>query len=409
MRDFHRYIAAFAVFFGLYMASLGLTIQVMDLTTLSRGAPATDETMQSIRVGQDGPPNFRVIRDGDYAAPPLPTNFDFTSALMTVMKSSRAALAAAPLAFVEFRTAEGRPVGQVATGGKSYRFDAATGAPIGQPMDVTLLPVSTPSLRNTIKSIHSMNVIGPPMAVLVIAGGLSLLAMIVTGTLIYLELVRSRRAMKRNGLFWKAGGWWRTLHRSVATVAAVFLVIVVLSGTYLSFNGLGINIDKALEGGRPGLTADVSTPLSDEDLPRMLSATLSAERSAYGDAPIKVVRLRHFAGMPQGIVIRGGEETRQSVFNLATGKETGLSGSGYPNTGMPLGWNVGQVVKRIHRGDIIGLTGRWMDLFAGLSLLYLTISGAVVYWDLWKKRKQRGQSGLFWSTRRPAGGANVRK
>jgi hypothetical protein len=33
-----------------------------------------------------------------------------------------------------------------------------------------------------------------------------------------------------------------------------------------------------------------------------------------------------------------------------------------------LGWQAHQIAKQVHRGDYIGLSGRWMDLAAGLSL-----------------------------------------
>jgi len=37
-----------------------------------------------------------------------------------------------------------------------------------------------------------------------------------------------------------------------------------------------------------------------------------------------------------------------------------------------------------------------VDLFAGLSLIFLSCSGLVMYFDMWSKRRELGRSGWFW-------------
>jgi uncharacterized iron-regulated membrane protein len=107
------------------------------------------------------------------------------------------------------------------------------------------------------------------------------------------------------------------------------------------------------------------------------------------DTPMKVVRLREYAGMPQGVVVTGGtRESTQLVFNAQTGRPVSETEPGYPPVGFPFGWQAHQWGKAIHRGSVIGLPGRFMDLFAGLSLLFLSISGIVMYVDYWKKTRK---------------------
>jgi hypothetical protein len=88
MRSVHRFVAVFAVLFGFYIGCTGTLLQMVDLRTLFSHAPATDPNMQAIREGFSGPPNFRVILDSDYSAAPLPADFDFDSALATVVDRS---------------------------------------------------------------------------------------------------------------------------------------------------------------------------------------------------------------------------------------------------------------------------------------------------------------------------------
>jgi uncharacterized iron-regulated membrane protein len=207
----------------------------------------------------------------------------------------------------------------------------------------------------------------------------------------------ARARVGRPGPYWSAGGWLRTLHRAVAVTASLFIAVVVLSGTFEAINSFGTATYRIIHHGkRPGLTADVSSPLADAELAPMLRTTLAAFRAADPGDPIKVVRLRYFAGIPQGIVVSGGSDVRQFAFNAVTGRRASLQGPSYPPTGQTFGWQWDQIVKGIHRGDFIGLPGRFMSLFTGLSLLFLSLSGAAMYADLWNKRRRAGRHGLFW-------------
>lgn len=38
--------------------------------------------------------------------------------------------------------------------------------------------------------------------------------------------------------FWSGGGWWRTWHRRISILAALFLVVVSLSGLWLAYESL---------------------------------------------------------------------------------------------------------------------------------------------------------------------------
>ena len=128
----------------------------------------------------------------------------------------------------------------------------------------------------------------------------------------------------------------------------------------------------------------------------MLQTTLSAGHSA-GASPIKAIRLRYFNGLPQGILIAGtGDGTAQRVFNAVSGAPMSITEPGYPATHYHLGWKEHEVMKEIHRGDFFGLPGRLLDLFAGLSLIFLCVSGLVMYVDLWRRRRRGGRTALLW-------------
>ena len=400
MRTVHRLVAAIAVLFALYVAVTGITVQILDLQSLLGHVPATTPNLQSLREGHDGPPNFQVIDDPDYSAAPLPADFDFATALSRVVKSERAATEAAPMSFVELRMKGGKPVGQIASRGKLLVFDAVSGAVLAGPD--TAKPAkfpqkNHPSFRSTMKDLHRFLWYGSWGTPFDIVFGLTMCTILFAGLVMYFRLLAARARTGRKNLYWSAGGFWRTLHRVIAVTSSAFLVIVVVSGTSLAIGSLGVTISTALHHGvRTGVSEDVSSPLADAELPGMLHTTLTAWRADNVHTPIKVLRLRYFSGMPQGVIVAGGDETRQVVFNAATGRRASETEPGYPATGQTFGWQEDQIAKQIHRGDIIGLSGRWMSLLTGLSLVFLIVSGVVMYFDLWNRRRRAGRPGLFW-------------
>jgi hypothetical protein len=375
------------------------------LRTIAFHAAATDPDMRAIRESIDGPPNFEVIAPADFAAPALPGDFDYSDGVSAVLKAARLSSGAdAPLRYLELRVIDGRPIGLVLAGDRSLRFDPATGAFLPSPA----LPPHTgpaPSMHNTIKNWHRLHAFGDGVLWLNALVGIGLFVMIVTGLVMYFQLLRAASRAGRKGLFWFSGGWWRSLHRWVSVIAALFLIVVSVTGTLLSIDSLSLFIyryveppEKLVRGLFPiGMTIDESSPLPDAGVPAMLNTTLAAYRAAHGDAPIKVLRLRYFAGMPQGVLVTGGSEPRQVVYNAATGQRVSMTEPGYPYTGFPFGWEEHELVKRIHRGDVFGIPGRLMDVFAGLSLVFLSLSGLIMYYRLWNSRRRIGRKQIFWA------------
>jgi uncharacterized iron-regulated membrane protein len=111
---------------------------------------------------------------------------------------------------------------------------------------------------------------------------------------------------------------------------------------------------------------------------------------------MKVLRLRYFAGYPQGVIVAADPDTTQFVFNAASGARMSMTEPGYPRVAFPFGWEWHQRLKRMHRGDIVGMPGRWLDSAGALALLYLSISGLVMYIQMWMARRRSGRTSLMW-------------
>ena len=400
MRAVHRILALFIAIFTLYLGVTGSLIQLTDLRTLLTNAPETDPNRKAIREGLDGTSDFQVIDTADYGAPPLPATLDYAAALRRTLSASRTVLQGAPLQFIELRMLDGQPAGLARSAGRLLRFDVRDGALVGEGTPTRAAGGAFgASLRNTFKGLHRMTAIGDWTLWINIVVGLSLCIMLVTGLVLYARLLSARTRIGRPGLFWSAGGTWRSLHRAVSLLSALILLVIALSGTWLAVESLGRSVQAARESvmAASGIPLeDPGAPLGDDQLPAMLGTTLAAHRTVVGDTPPRVVRLRIYGGMPQGVIVTGEPEARQLAFNAVSGRRASLTEPGYPPQHFPFGWQAHQIAKQVHRGDFIGMPGRWMDLFGGLSLLYLTVSGAIMYLDLWQWRRQSGRGALLW-------------
>jgi uncharacterized iron-regulated membrane protein len=561
-RSAHRLVTVVIAVVTLYLAATGTMIQLIDLRSILTKAPASDPNVMAMREAFDGGGGYAVRAVKDYTAPALPVNADFAGMLSRTMESARLTVENTPLRYVELRVADNKPVGIVESAGRLAEFDAATGQIIMTGPSARTDSDSPDSERNTWKHLHRMTTFGQNALYINVVVGVGLSIMIATGLIIYFKMLSGRSRSTASSPFWSGGGWWRTWHRRISIVAALFLIVVSLSGLWLAYESLvfgsymgsakqrteaqafaaaqrqrngappaprpdpmspeaepgrlaamqhdiGLTEDEMVKvkavtdasvnqyldlhkpgvdpqearaktiashqteanaimavltdeekpkfqawrdaqlmgtplpargqrgggpqgqagqqrqggpqgqsgpnapnrpaggpggaggpgpnaGGGGGAGNDPSSPLKDAELQNMLKVTLDAERAGAGDVPIKVVRLRYYAGMPQGVLVTAGDDNKQMVFNAQTGRAVSETEPGYPPVGFPFGWQAHQLAKDVHRGGIIGLPGRFMDLFAGLAMFYLSASGIWIYVDLWKRRRKAGKSSPVW-------------
>jgi hypothetical protein len=393
-------VAFFGIILLIFVIFTGVGIQLSDMRALLMHAPATDPDMLMMRQHITGTPDFAVVAPVDYTTAALPTGFDYAAALDKTAALGRAAAPGAPLKFVEVRMLAGRTVGHVQAGAADMAFDLANGSRLPDAQVPHAVTNEVPgSARHTFKKLHQFRWVGPIGSFFSGLAGLLLATLTITGLWQYFKVLKRRRAMGRNALVWRAGGTWRDLHRALSILASIPLIWIVGTGIVMSIDDIGGSVNRLMHAqGRPagGGPRDQSSPLEDIDLRPMAKVTLDAFHKAEPDTGIRVLRLRYYAHYRQGIVIADDSDTGQRVFNAATGAAMSMQEPGYPNTGFPYGWEWHQRVKQLHRGDFFGMTGRWLVTVGGLALLYLGISGPVMYWQLWRRRAKSGRTAPIW-------------
>ena len=397
------------------------------------------------------------------------------------MRAARITVGDTAIRYVELRMVDGRPAGIIEAAGRFARFDPVTGEITGAGFSARTDPDTPKSQRNTWKHLHRMTGFGHAALYINVATGIGLSFLIVTGSILYFKMLRTRSRSKVANPFWAGGGAWRTWHRRISIVAAVFLAVVTLSGLWLAYESLvfgayfgsaqqqaetrafaeaqraragspspprpdpmaaesepgrlnslqddllltdaemvsvktvldasaanyaalsrtgtdsaaaqasAIDLHQreaaavlavlpersrlqygawreaqrlgqpvpAAAGAREGQQrsrgtnagasgpADPASPLVDNELPDMLRVTLNAERSRGEAIPLKVVRLRYYAGVPQGVLVTGGRRQQAAGLPGAHGAHDDRNGTRLSACGFPF-WLAGSPMGQGH-------------------------------------------------------------
>lgn len=194
----------------------------------------------------------------------------------------------------------------------------------------------------------------------------------------------------------------RKFHRWVMTVFVLLLTYWAGSGLVLAFWDL---TDKsqawADSGGGPGArthTRETASPLDPKLLDSMIAKTLSVARSESPNTPLLSVTLKQTDDGLQGLAEFGGKTPHQLTVELPAG--TVLSS-------LPVVTHFGTEpvvpqnsmhdrIKNWHRGNFVGDWGISLAVLNGIALTTLGITGVIVYFTMWNRRRRSGRAAFFW-------------
>ena len=54
------------------------------------------------------------------------------------------------------------------------------------------------------------------------------------------------------------------------------------------------------------------------------------------------------------------------------------------------------LLKRLHTGEIVGLSGQFLDVATGVAFMVLSVTGIVMYFQMLLQRRDRGRPEWFW-------------
>jgi uncharacterized iron-regulated membrane protein len=183
---------------------------------------------------------------------------------------------------------------------------------------------------------------------------------------------------------------WRTLHRWVAIVAAAFLLNLGVTGVLMNFDELRL----VLQGNGPDTLFVKPRPLPETDLRPVLKRGYDVAHSLAPNHTMTAIRLSMQGEVPRVQVTFSGPQGGDITVNGNTGER--MAGPPGPS-GRAAKLDRYQFFKRLHRGDFIGsFHGRYLFIMAGFCLLYLCVSGTVMYAKLLRVRRQHGHRSWYW-------------
>ena len=177
----------------------------------------------------------------------------------------------------------------------------------------------------------------------------------------------------------------RSIHRWASLPIAIIMLLVALTGIWLQVYEFGDDEGRGERGGAPAQAAAMPSP---EEIGPMVTSALVAGRAAKPDFTPVSVTVTLAGGQPK--VALNGPGFRQAAridYDPATGDATYTP---------PPPASIHGLIIGLHTGKVGGILGLILVMASGIVLVVLSVTGLLVYIDMWKRRNKAGKTGLFW-------------
>jgi uncharacterized iron-regulated membrane protein len=174
----------------------------------------------------------------------------------------------------------------------------------------------------------------------------------------------------------------RQIHRWISFPLIIFLFLVTATGVVLQFQ----EMDELGEAHPAPPT--ISALPADAEVLALVQNALTAARKAKGDFPAQRLDLDFSRGEAKarfGVSPRGGPSID---VDLKSGKT---------KVEMAPKLNLHVQMIMLHTGKMFGAPGLIIIGLASIIFLVLTVTGFLVYFNMWKRRRQAGKKGIFWT------------
>ena len=178
----------------------------------------------------------------------------------------------------------------------------------------------------------------------------------------------------------------RAFHRWFGLVSAVLL-------TFIALTGLALQVDLIVTGNPvPGSEhvadpAPVALPAA-RAIGDLTARAIDAARLARPALSINHVELSFTPQGPRALVGLPGPFADHVMSDPVTGRVL-------PEHRMTPGWH--GWLQDLHAGYRFGIVGRLLSAAMAIALLVLSVTGLVVYVDLYRRRWRAGRRALFWT------------
>lgn len=178
---------------------------------------------------------------------------------------------------------------------------------------------------------------------------------------------------------------FRQLHRWTSLPLILFLMLVLVTGVYLQVEEVAGLAGEASDERPAASTA--AAPLTPEQIAAQLDDAIAKARAAEPDFAPKRIEL----------TIEPGSQTTRLAVQPRGGPFVEVDhASGQVKAEMNPSMPLHVIFIRLHTGAMLGPFGIVIVFLSSLVLLFLAVSGGVLYWQMWRNRAGRGRGALFW-------------
>jgi len=200
--------------------------------------------------------------------------------------------------------------------------------------------------------------------------GSALLFLSVSGSIIHIKQWQKRKKSGGSSWFWSGGDRLRTYHRFVSSAGMILFVYLTLTGVSISFVQF--------------FDARAVAQFGSGVAPEFLGGPSAAER-------MKLI--------PQSPNTGHGPAPQSGT---GAPPPPGAGAPPPPGAGAPPPPDKGPVValsttlQKWHKGGIAGEIGQWVIVAVGFGLIFLAVTGFLLYLRMYKAKSANGKSELFW-------------
>jgi uncharacterized iron-regulated membrane protein len=173
----------------------------------------------------------------------------------------------------------------------------------------------------------------------------------------------------------------RQIHRWVSFPLIIFLFLVTATGVVLQLQETG----EVFEGERPTPTA--SALPTDAELLAQVQKALIAARVVKADFPAQRLELDFSRGDAKARFAMSPRGGPAITVDMKSGKAE-MVAAPKPNLHVTM--------IQLHTGKMFGPVGLIIVMLVSIIFLVLTVTGFIVYLDMWKRRRAANKTGLFW-------------
>lgn len=179
----------------------------------------------------------------------------------------------------------------------------------------------------------------------------------------------------------------RKLHRWFGLISGVFMIIIALTGAALQIE-MTVNNHPASQFAPPLPEVPAMDSVQASRLGDQIEAAIDLAQTTHPDITFRSIEVNRMPQQASIVLGEGGFEGRRF--------QVGADGNSIEELADPRANPLHKFLIDLHGGFLFGPAGQIISFLMGLILILFGVSGLVIYFDMFTRRRKLGKGGWFW-------------